>query len=222
MPHGATVACCPFGHKPEGEVEAAAKKSASVGRYRIFPSGSVGPSAGRMPANGLGSPPARGPIKIAIASVDDPSEPGHRLLVASNRRVDILEHERARGLISEAAYREGRSVQAVFERAKGPGNSSNWDHYGAGRVDAYVSKELTIIKGVDTAARIGRLVRWLQFELGRLDTDIIRHMLVEGKTYSDVATMYGKAGERAISRIAYRFREALEQLATARSAVGKA
>lgn len=199
-------------------MEAEAKKSASVGRYRIYPSGKSGPAPGRMPANGLGSPPISIAIRSGIASVDDPNEPGHRLLAAVNRRVDILEYERSRGLISEAAYREGRSVQAVFERAKGPGGS-NWQ--GGSRVDAYVSKELTIIKGCDAAARIGRLVRWLQSELGRFDTDILRCMLAEGKTYTDVATMYGKTGQRAVSRIAYRFREALEQLSESRAAYGR-
>lgn len=146
-------------------------------------------------------------------------EPGAAILATVNRRVDVLEDERSHGRISEAAYREGRVAQAVFERARGPG-SSNWS--AETRVDAFTAKELSIIYALDSAARIQRLVDWLRGELGRIDANILQRVLGEQKSFGEVATLQGKSGDRGISYVAHRFRDALEALASARAARGRA
>lgn len=205
-------------------------KRPSLGRYRVL-GGRVGPSPGNMPANGLGRPPVGGlknfdeevrrevlSARTAIASVPDPMDARAHTLATVNRVVDVIEDERAHGRISEAAYREGRVAQAVFERARGPG-SSNW--MGATRIDAYTAKELAIIHGIDSAARIQRMVRWLRFELGHIDAGILERVLGEQKSFAEVATLRGRGGERGTGYVAARFRDALESLAGARAARGK-
>src|SRR5262245_12942851 len=184
-------------------------KQRSQGRYDL--------SGARSPPNGLGRPPASLNARTAVGAVADPLEPGERLCVTIDRRVDILEDERAHGRISEAAYQVGRVAQAVFERARGPGHS-NWQ--GNVRVDAYTAKELAIIHGIEAAERITRLVGWMRRELGRIDANILQRVLGEQKSYAEVAALRGKGGERGTRYVAARFRDALESLAKAKAARG--
>jgi hypothetical protein len=191
------------------------KPRQTSGRYRRH-YGAVGPSAGNLPPTGLARPPASVNLRTAIAAVPDPWSPaGPAILATVNRQVDVLEDERSHGRISEAAYREGRIAQAVFERARGPG-SCNWSF--ASRVDAFTAKELSIIYGIDSAARIQRLVDWLRQQLGRIDANILQRVLGEQKSFSEVATLQGKSGARGAWYVAHRFRDALEALASARAA----
>ena len=55
-------------------------------------------------------------VQPVEAAVDDPYGGKDRILVTVNRRTDILEMERSHGRISEAAYRTGEVVQALFQR----------------------------------------------------------------------------------------------------------
>jgi hypothetical protein len=162
---------------------------------------------------------ARQQARTAIGAIDDPwGTRGERLVATINRTVDILEDERSRHRISEAAYREGRMAQAVFERARGPG-SSNWQ--GGSRVDAHTAKELTIIYALDGARRIQDLVHDLRMQLGRIDANLVQRIVGEGKSYAEVAALQGKSGDRGVRYIAARFRDALESLAEARAARGR-
>jgi len=201
------------------------KPTPSRGRYDL--------AGARAPGSGFGRPPPNVHVRTRIVAVEDPgelvrSESGAhthrqagegRLHVTVNHRVDVLEHERAHRRISEAAYRVGRIAQAVFERARGPGASSWTTDV---RIDAYTAKELAIIHGLDNAERIANLVHWLRTGagLGRVDANILQRVLGESKSFSEVATLQGKSGDRGARYVAERFRDALEALAHAKAARG--
>ena len=89
----------------------------SVGRYAFRGGQAVPPPDAAMPANGVAVPPRSRNIAIAIGAVPDPFDARARVLATINRRTDLLELERSRGLISEAAYRTGRTLQQAFEKA---------------------------------------------------------------------------------------------------------
>ena len=174
----------------------------------------------------------------ATVAVPDPQPdayggPNQRVIATVNRRVDILEHERAHGRISNEAYLEGRIVQALFERT-GLSGGSTWND--GSRVDAEVAKEIAIIRRVDTARAIEARVAALRNILGETDATIVRQVLGENRSYAQVTQTLavksaaggawlplGKGGAvkppigevraRRIAYIAQRFRDALETLA---------
>ena len=74
-------------------------------------------------------------VRTALAAVPDPSplaKPGERVRATSTGGSDLLGLERSHGRLSEAAYRVGREVQRIGERAPGI-RGSNWS--GGDRVD---------------------------------------------------------------------------------------
>lgn len=190
-----------------------AKKLITRARYNL--------ADARSPYRGFGRPPPSDNIRTAIGAVVDPHDiDGERHQVRINRLVDVLEDERAHRRISEAAYVTGQHLMRVFGRVRGPGNASNWQ--GASRVDAFVSKELAVISGLDAARAITKLKRWLEYELGKIDGRLVARILHEGKSFAEAAALQGKAGDRGTRYIAARFRDALEALAEAQAATGAA
>lgn len=190
-----------------------AKKQITRARYNL--------ADARTPHRGFGRPPPSDNIRTAIGAVVDPHDiDGERHQVRINRLVDVLEDERAHRRISEAAYVAGQQLMRVFGRARGPGNASNWA--GASRVDAFVSKELAVIGGLDAARAITKLKRWLESGsvLGKIDGRLVGRILHEGKSYAECAALQGRAGDRGTRYIATRFRDALEALAEAQAAIG--
>jgi len=167
----------------------------------------------------LGRPPASVHVRTRVGAVIDPYDPDgkSRIAVRINRCVDVLEDERAHKRISEAAYREGRALMRLFEPATAMG-STNWA--GTSRVDAWVAKELSVIRGIDRARAITALKGWLRHELGAIDANLVVRIVGEGKSYAEAAALQGKAGDRGMRYIAARFRDALEALAEAKAAVG--
>jgi hypothetical protein len=178
------------------------------------------------------------PATVAVADPQPDSRggPDQRVIATVNRRVDILEYERAHGRIGNDAYLEGRIVQALFERIGLPGSAWN----AGSRVDAVVAKEIAVIRKIDTARAIEAQLHMLRVMLGETDMLIVRQVLGQNRTYAEVAQTgnlkdaaaragahdwidYGKGGKRApakaevrtrrITYIAQRFRDALETLA---------
>lgn len=191
------------------------KRKTAPGRYDL--------ARAHEPANGRGLPPRSANAFTAVVAVPDPHQnpegPGNeRTLATVNRRVDILELEKSHGRISDAAYSVGRIVQAVFERAKGPGGT-NWQ--GGSRVDAWAAHELAIIHGIEDARRITGWIERITRALGMIDARILRRVLGDRMNYAEVAAATGKAGERGTAYIAQRFRDALEELAEALAAKGR-
>lgn len=158
--------------------------------------------------------------RTALVSIPNPYDPKERVFAAVNRRVDVLESERSHGLITEAGYQAGRTAQAMFERARGPG-SSNWQ--GGSRVDAYTSTELRIIHSIEDAKKVTAYMAWMAEGkvLGMIDARLVRRILWERLSYADAANLQGKSGERGISYIAQRFRDGLERLAECSAARGR-
>ena len=193
------------GRKPRAN----ARRTAG-GRYR-----NVAANA-RLPANDLA--PALSPnVLAAPAVVEDPMEKGAHLLVSVNRRVDLLEGEYARGWITEAAYRVGREIQAVYEAALSMG-SQGWTQ--GEKIDAQVAHELAVLSGVERAARVTALTRRIEAAIGIVGARRLRAHLVEGLTYSGAAAARGQSGREAVTFAAKYFRSLLEDLADAFAARG--
>jgi hypothetical protein len=162
--------------------------------------------------------------------------PGQRVLARVNRRIDILEWERSHDRISDDAYREGRVVQWMFERA-GLSGGSTWRE--GSRVDAEIAKELAILRHIAAATTIDDYMGFMRDALGEVDAAIVRQVLGENRGYGDVemprrrmpvpaakVPAFGrqkpKPGERYASYVARRFRDALETLAAAAAQQRKA
>ncbi len=145
-------------------------------------------------------------------AVDDPLEPGARVQATANRRVDVLENERAQGLISNPAYLAGRFVQALFERSRGArgGSAGPWRETGA--MDSW-SHEDKLIRALNDAATLERYLGAMRGLLGAMDTAIVSDMLGDGYSYEQAALRRGRVGARARGYVASRFRDALELVA---------
>ena len=177
-------------------------------------------SSARMPADGLARPPKSRNVNTVTASVVDPWGDGverHQMTV--NRAVDILELERSHGRISEAAYPTGRQLQAVFEKIGAVGGT-NWQ--GTSRVDVMMQQELRVMTSLDHARFVTATFERMRARLGMIDARLLRRILGERMGFPEAAALQGKAGERGTAYIAGRFRDALEDLAEAWSAKGKA
>jgi len=176
-------------------------------------------------------------VAVADPAPDPKGGPDQRIVVTVNRRVDVLEYERAHGRIGNEAYLEGRIVQALFERT-GLSAGSTWNQ--GSRVDAVVAKEIAVIRKIDSARAIKAKLDELQRILGETDMRILRQVLGENIPYADVRQdgnvkaaaeragahdwiAYGEGGKRKpakgevrarrVNYIAQRFRDALETLA---------
>lgn len=177
-----------------------------------------------LPATGLGVPPDR--IRTAIAAVTDPWDAnGDTILARVNIGEHLLDYMRTRkarhGRISEGAYQVGMIVMALFQRAIGRPRSTAWMIDGRSSVDAYTSKELALIHGLDSAQRVQSMLGNLRREIGRRDAQLLHRVLGEEKTFHEIATLEGKGGDRGARYIRQRFRDALEDLAEVRAARGR-
>lgn len=177
-------------------------------------------------------------VKIAILDPDqDPNrKPGQTSRVNVNWRGDILDYEAKHHRISAAAFRAGRVVQGVFERAH-LGGASTWA--AGSRVDTSRAKEMAVVRKLLNARTIRAHLQWMRGVLGSKDAEIVRQVLGENRRYGEVELdadlVRGKLARAAfehaqlvqpmlvpeykkdISYIAHRFRDALESLATTRN-----
>lgn len=195
----------------------------TYGRYDL--------TGARSPASGPSSPQIN--VRTAVVAVDDPgeliqSESGRltlrqesegRVIAQVNRRTDVLENERSHGRLNDAAYTVGRIVQAVFERARGPGGGGQWRE--GDRVDAWLAHELGVIHGILRAEAIRSMVAKIRKAVGRIDANILQRVLGENCGFADVASLVGKANAKGPSYIAERFRDALDDLAEAFAVKGR-
>lgn len=181
----------------------------------------------RFPPNGLATANSRQAVHITTGAVQDPLDPSgkSRIVVSINRRVDLLEEERAANArdedlgISEGAYRTGRQIQRLFEKGARVGSSSNWS--GGDRVNAADVHEEAIGYGIMDAAERNRMAAAIVKEVGQIGFRRLRALLAEGKTYLQVAEDRGRGGDRGRRWVAESFRSDLEALADAWSATGQ-
>lgn len=170
-----------------------------------------------MPANGLAKPPRTRNVTAVTAVVADPLEPGKRLLVSVNRHVDVLEVERSHGRLSEAAYRVGRELQAVFEAGSRIGAGSQWRE--GDRVDAELAKETAITRNVDIARAIDGEMRRLERDVGTIGAEFLREIL-SGTSFAEYAVRTTMGTKRDVRDVSARFRAMLEDIVLTRQARG--
>jgi len=178
----------------------------------------------RESADGRALPPASANAFTAVVAVPDPDQDSggrrdERVIATVNRRVDILETERAAGRISDAAYGVGRIVQAVFERARGVRHSGSWKTND--RVDTSWRAEVALIRSIEEARKVQIYKDRIRVALGMIDARLVERILGDRLSYAQCAALQGKDGERGISYVATRFRDALEALADAWAAKGR-
>jgi hypothetical protein len=184
------------------------RRQAAPGRYKELQNA-------RVPANGFASSRSATNVPTTVGVVQDPYSPKEKIAVSVNRRVDLLEWEYSHGRLSEAAYRTGRIVQAIFERATGRSQSS----WSAGdRVDAFCAKELQILTALEKAEAIRHHMARIVTAIGQVGARFLRDILGENKTYSEMAAARGQTDT---SFTAKRFRNLLEDLAEEWAAVGQ-
>lgn len=150
--------------------------------------------------------------------VDCPYEPGETYTATFNRRTDLLEYEKAHERLSEQQYLVGRQVQEVLERARPAGCGGGWSQ--GDRVDAELSKEITILRSITSAHEVRKLFDRIRQEVGPPDADLLRDILGERQAFADVAAQRGGIRKHDTSYYARRFRDALETLVEAFAARG--
>jgi hypothetical protein len=183
----------------------------SLGRYAFRGGQAVPPPDAAMPANGIASPPRTRNISVAIGAVPDPFDHRARVLATINRRTDLLELERSKGLISEAAYRTGRTLQLAFEKASRIGPGGQWTE--RERVDGATRHEDMIGYGLEDAQKIRALMRRVERAVGVVGARFLRQIIGDRITYSRYAAARGRGSERGAAQIAAHFRILLENLA---------
>lgn len=183
----------------------------------------------RDPATGRATPPEKSRLnavtRICAIEIENPSDPGsvERITATVNTSVDTLEAERSRRGISEAAYRTGRVLQAVFERSRGHRRASgNWLNE-ASRSDPAMAQTAAMIYAIEDARRCLELKQNMVDAVGQIDARLVEHVLADGWTYEECAVARGRDGERGRWYMGTRFRDALEALAESApwAAVGK-
>jgi hypothetical protein len=182
-----------------------------LGRYAFRGGRAVPPADAVPPANGVANPPRSSNIAIAIGAVPDPFDRRARVLATINRRTDLLELERSRGLISEAAYRTGRTLQQAFEKASRIGSGGQWSE--RERVDAAARHEDAIGYSLEDAKKMRALMQRLERAIGVIGARFLRQIIGDRVTYSQYAVARGRGSERGAAQIAAHFRILLENLA---------
>lgn len=172
----------------------------------------------RIPGDQLARPLPSLNVRTAIGAVPDPYAPDERILVVINRRTDVLEEDRAKGLISEGAYITGRAIQAAYE-VRSP-SSSNWND--AGRGDPTTAQELRHLTLQRRARRAISLSRDVTEAVGAFGAEQIRRVLGDNCSYDDLAVREGRGGDRGRRFVAGRFRDLLEAVTEHRAAKGRA
>jgi len=148
----------------------------------------------------------------------DPSKPPLPVQATVNRRVDLLETEFGNRRITDAMFRNGRIIQALFEKLAGSVGGSNWT--GGDRVDAFTAHELQIISKQLTIENARKEIARIERAIGTTGTRFLRRLLTEGQTFEKEAADRGKGGDRGKAQITAHFRLLLENVTEAWEARG--
>ncbi|MGY2052396.1 hypothetical protein [Methylobacterium sp. JK268] len=160
---------------------------------------------------GVGRPARLAAVATAVVAIDDPLEPGKRLLATVNRRVDILEDERSHDRITVSQYETARQVQAVLERASGARlGSGGWDV--GGSRDQTIAHELAVIYAIEDARLVQKLLARVERAVGTVGARFLRAVLADRMSFGAYAQARGKGGERGTAQVAAHFRLLLEGL----------
>ena len=116
--------------------------------------------------------------------------------------------------------RLARIAQAVFERASGATGGSSIRE--ADRVDCALVRELRMIHAIENARTVAAYQAWITTQLGPVDAPLLRRVLRDGVPFKRLADDGGRPGRYGTAYYADRVRDALEHLAHALAARGKA
>jgi hypothetical protein len=159
---------------------------------------------------GRGSP--RREIRHAEVPDPNPALKGRRQRVAINIRVDALEHELARGRISEAVHLAGRVFRRVLEKSRTPpGSLSQWMK--GDRVDQVIAHELKILRGIANAQASDVMLQEVRPIIGRVGEHLLIKVLIDGLSLTQVAGLMGNSSKHGVFYCSETFRRSLEALA---------
>ena len=152
---------------------------------------------------------------VAPVEIDDPYEPGAKIIALQSLRDSPLNYMRARGQIDEAQYNAGKKLQAFYERAE-IGGLRAIDPTRA-KVDGGRVTE-TLTESVQDAIQ---QVIALERVLGTEGASLARHVLCYGYGIAQCAQMRGMTGQLYTKYVGILFREVLETLAVEMKLVGR-
>lgn len=138
--------------------------------------------------------------------MDDPLEPGGKLIVMQNIRCDPLARLHSHHQIDEAQYHGGRAYQHDFETAeRGPQAMDPGKEYvdGGSPAEPFTEAQRKAVK---------RLAR-VNLALGQNGSSIIHAVLIQGMSMEQVGTSRGLKTEAELKYLGRRFRESLKTLA---------
>jgi hypothetical protein len=146
---------------------------------------------------------------VAVVEVDDPMEPGARIVAVRSIRDDVLAALRARSQISECQFQAGRAWQRLYRQAEIGGVLS-------------IDPAKMRVDGGNAAERGARQIRavlrltHLRHALGANGDTVLRDVLVAGMTLRAIAAMRGldaRAGSNDLVFLGRRLRECLDTVA---------
>ena len=152
---------------------------------------------------------------VAPVEIDDPYEPGAKIVALQSLRDSPLNYMRARGQIDEAQYNAGKKLQEFYERAEIGGLRAidpTREAVDGGRIAE------TLTESVQEAIQ---QVIALERVLGTEGAALARHVLCYGYGITQCAQMRGMTGQLYTKYVGIRFREVLETLAVEMKLVGR-
>jgi hypothetical protein len=148
-------------------------------------------------------------MRVPDPMPDSKGPPGQQSIAAVNTKRDVLLFEYGRGKISEAAFAQGRLIQAALEIQGGSG-ASQWAE--GDRVDAGSLVAWAIAKGIDRARAATGIIAVVHRELGKIDGAVVILSLRQPGTWSDMARAWGRDDADMRKELSARFRRGLEHL----------
>ena len=144
--------------------------------------------------------------EVAAVEVDDPLEPGDRIVTLRSIRNDPLGRLHSHRQIDEAQYQGGRAFQHDWEKAeRGPQAVDPGRDY----VDGGRMREPITERQRKAVLRLNRIER----ELGADGSALVREVLISGMTVQQVGQRRGLSSQRWIDYFARRLQECLDRLA---------
>lgn len=143
---------------------------------------------------------------IVPIEVDDPYEPGTKIVTVRSTRNDPLGRLHSHHQIDEAQYQGGRAFQHDFETAeRGPRAIDPSKE----AVDGGLMPEPITESQRKAAVRLARVHR----ELGQNGSALIHAVLIHGMTMEQIGVSRGMTSEAELKYLGRRFREGLDTLA---------
>jgi hypothetical protein len=152
-----------------------------------------------------------------VAVVDAYDE---RRRVRALARIDLLDRECRAGRIDHAALEAGREIEKMFERMARISGVAQW--FQTDHVDAASAAELQALVGLERAFAVNAFLGWLVRNVGKRDTRLLWLVLGERFSLALAAAAFQRPGVRGLRYTRDRLADALDTLASAKAARGRA